>query len=126
MVTGDNEVTAAAIAKQCGILSPAAGDLAPGVVLTGKVFRQKYAPQIAALKAATTAKTGISFTKSVKKLVDQDGAAGADGSGQDGEALKLDDQVVRELKALRVPLAIHLRQNVLPSECAWRFTSTVI
>ena len=56
MVTGDNEVTAAAIARQCGILSAqhVAGNL-EGVVMTGRAFRERYAGQIATQKALAEA-----------------------------------------------------------------------
>lgn len=55
MVTGDNEVTAKAIAQQCNILGPNEVDAA-GALLTGSDFRNKFKDEIAQVNAASNAK----------------------------------------------------------------------
>lgn len=107
MVTGDNEVTAAAIARQCGILPPTGGNT-EGVVITGRNFREKYASQIATQKAlaeeaarARAAKAGEADDGDGGDDEDEDQGAGGkedDGTG----AIELSPQVKAELQAIRV------------------------
>ena len=111
MVTGDNEVTAAAIARQCGILSAqhVAGNL-EGVVMTGRAFRERYAGQIATQKALAEAAKKAREEKAAAKEAEGKGDEeeeeeedqGAGGKTDDGTAIELSPEVQAELQAIRV------------------------